>query len=72
MKKIKILISGMHCASCASNIERALKKISGVKEVSANAITNKAFVDVENGVSKEEMKKAIERVGYKVLGYEED
>ncbi|MBS3081350.1 heavy-metal-associated domain-containing protein, partial [Candidatus Pacearchaeota archaeon] len=27
MKKIKLTIEGMHCASCAGNIERSLKKV---------------------------------------------
>ena len=67
MKKIKITISGMHCASCASNIERSLKKISGVKGVSVSLMTNKAFVDSEDNVSEEELKKAVARAGYKVV-----
>lgn len=72
MKKVKLSISGMHCASCASNIERNLKKISGVKEVTVSIITNKAFVEVEEKVSDEEMKKAISKVGYKVTEIEEN
>jgi len=26
MKKVKITIEGMHCSSCASNVEKSLKK----------------------------------------------
>jgi P-type Cu+ transporter len=72
MKKIKLSISGMHCASCASNIERVLKKVQGVKEVRVSAITNKAFVDVEESTKLEDMKKAISKVGYRVVDIEED
>ena len=72
MKKIKLYISGMHCASCASNIERGLKKVKGVKEVSVSAITNKAFVSIEDSVKEEDMKKAVAKVGYKVVDIEED
>jgi len=71
MKKIKILIEGMHCASCASNIERSIKKVPGVKEVSVSLITRKAFVDAEDSVSSEELKKAVSRTGYKVVQMEE-
>lgn len=71
MKKIKLTIEGMHCASCASNIERAVKKIKGVQEVVVSLMTNKAFVDVEENVNKEEIKKAIGKVGYKVVNIEE-
>ncbi len=72
MKKVKLSISGMHCASCASNIERSLKKVFGVKEVTVSAVTNKAFVEVDEKTSKEEMKKAVAKAGYKVVEMEED
>jgi Cu+-exporting ATPase len=71
MKKIKLTIEGMHCASCASNIERAVKKVSGVKEVVVSLMTNKAFVETDENANKEEIKKAIGKVGYKVISVEE-
>ncbi len=71
MKKVKLSISGMHCASCASNIERALKKVSGIKEVSVSVVTNKAFASIEDKVSEEEMKKAVAKAGYKLVNIEE-
>ncbi len=67
MKKVKISIQGMHCASCASNIERSLRKVSGVKECTVSAVTNKAFVECEDKTSEEEMRKAVAKVGYKVV-----
>jgi len=70
MKKIKLTIEGMHCASCASNIERSLKKVSGVKEVSVTLMLNKGTVEAEDSVSEEEIKKAVARAGYKVLKIE--
>lgn len=69
MTKYKISIEGMHCAACASNVERALKKIKGVKEVSVSVLTKKAFVEGE--VNEEELKKAVEKIGYKVIKIEE-
>ena len=72
MKKIKITISGMHCASCASNIERSLKKVQGVKQVSVSLMTNKGFVETEDAVSDEELKKAVARAGYKALNIEKE
>lgn len=70
MEKIKLSIYGMHCASCANNVEKSLKKITGVKEISVSAITNKAIIEVESGTNKEELKKAVEKVGYKVVSIE--
>jgi len=71
MKKIKLTIEGMHCASCASNIERAVKKVKGVKEVVVSLMTNKAFIEIDEDVNREEIKKAIGKVGYKVVDIEE-
>ncbi len=65
MKK-KIIISGMHCASCSSNVERSLKKIGGIKGVSVSLLTKKAFIESDKDISDEEIKKAVSRTGYKV------
>ncbi len=72
MKRIKVLIQGMHCASCASNIERSLRKIKGVKECVVSPVTNKAFVESEGKIDEGEIKKAVSRVGnYKVVDIDE-
>ncbi len=70
MKKLKMTIQGMHCGSCAGNIERSLKKIDGVKSVSVSMMTNKGIVESEDKVSEEELKKAVSRAGYKVVAVE--
>lgn len=70
MKKIKLMIEGMHCASCASNIERSLKKVNGVKEASVNLMLRKGYVEAEDNVSNEELKKAVSRAGYKAVSIE--
>ncbi|MFN3411577.1 MAG: heavy-metal-associated domain-containing protein, partial [Exilispira sp.] len=36
MKKINLKITGMHCTSCALNIETSLKKIKGIKKAEIN------------------------------------
>ena len=71
MKKVKLTIEGMHCASCAGNAERSLKKVSGVKEVSISLMTKKGFVEAIDGVSEEDLKKAVARAGYKVSKVEQ-
>ncbi|MBS3172295.1 heavy-metal-associated domain-containing protein [Candidatus Woesearchaeota archaeon] len=67
----KLFIEGMHCASCASNIERSLKKIKGVKSVNVSLMTRKAIVDVDSTVKDDDLKKAISRTGYKLIKIEE-
>lgn len=70
MKKIKLTIEGMHCASCASNVERSLKKIAGVKEVSVSVLTKKAFVETDKDIPQEQLKEAVKRVGYNLTSTE--
>jgi Cu+-exporting ATPase len=70
VKKIKIDIGGMHCASCAANIERSLKKIKEVKNAKVNLISNKAYIEAEEGVRKEDLIKAVEKPGYQVKSIE--
>nr|MBA4404912.1 heavy metal transport/detoxification protein [Nanoarchaeum sp.] len=69
-KMKKLLIEGMHCASCASNVERSLKKVEGVKSVSVSLMTKKAIIDVDTNVKDEDLKKAVSRAGYKLIKIE--
>ena len=66
MKKIKVTIEGMHCASCASNVERSLRKVSVIKEVSVNLMLKKGIIEVEKDISEEDLKKAVAKAGYKI------
>ena len=63
MKKVTISIQGMSCASCAKNIEKSLKKVKGVREVSVSLMTNKALVEIDDSVKEKELKDAISRIG---------
>jgi len=67
MKKIRLTIEGMHCASCASNIERALKKIKSIKSASVSVMTKKAIIEAEDNINLEEIKKAVSNIGYKII-----
>lgn len=70
MKKAKITIHGMHCSSCASNIERSLSKTPGVKSASVSLLLKKGTVECEDSVSDEELKKAVKRAGYEAKSIE--
>lgn len=48
-------IKGMHCASCASIIERTVKKIDGVSEISVNTGTEKVSVSYDENVTSPEI-----------------
>ena len=47
MKKITLVISGMHCASCALNIENSLKKQKGVSNAVVNFSTEEATIEYD-------------------------
>lgn len=70
MKKVKISIEGMHCASCASNIERSVSKVSGVKSCSVSLMLKKGTIECEDNVDVEDIKKAVAKTGYKVVKVE--
>jgi Cu+-exporting ATPase len=63
-------IEGMHCASCATKIEKALGGVSGVTKVSVNFATETARV--EGNATIEELNAAVRRVGpYRLLPADE-
>ena len=67
MKKVKITISGMHCAACSGIAEKEIKKVAGVKEVSVSVMRNKAIIEAEDSVNVEALKAAVDNAGYKVV-----
>ncbi|MDD5747925.1 MAG: cation-translocating P-type ATPase [Actinomycetota bacterium] len=65
--KATLKIEGMHCASCAQNIEHSLKNTEGVIEANVSFIDNRAFVEYdETKVKPEKIKKVIKGLGYGV------
>ncbi len=67
MKKINFPISGMHCASCASNIQRVLKRIPGVKVASVNYASEQALIEKDESVTNDQIEAAVTRLGYKAF-----
>lgn len=58
-------VKGMHCASCASIIEKTLKKDEAVKSVAVNYGTETAQIDFDkNDTSLSKLSKQIEPLGY--------
>ncbi|MBS3162962.1 cadmium-translocating P-type ATPase [Candidatus Woesearchaeota archaeon] len=66
MKKTKIQISGMHCASCENILDRALRKTEGIKEVNVSFANSNAVINYdEKKASESNILKVIEKSGYK-------
>ncbi|MDO8740761.1 MAG: heavy metal translocating P-type ATPase [Candidatus Woesearchaeota archaeon] len=71
--KTTIKITGMHCASCANTIEKALKRAKGVINTNVNFATEKATVEFdENKTNQEGVEKTIEKTGYKIIKEEKE
>jgi Cu+-exporting ATPase len=71
--RMEFAVTGMTCANCAANIERALnKKVSGIVNASVNFASERATVEYIPGVaSLQEMTAAIEAAGYGVISPED-
>ncbi|NJE76140.1 heavy metal translocating P-type ATPase [Thermococcus sp. ES12] len=66
-----IKIGGMTCAMCARTIEATLGEVSGILDVSVNLGTESARVSYDPSlVTTDDIKKAIEEVGYQFIGVE--
>jgi P-type Cu+ transporter len=66
--QVELPVTGMTCAACVGRVERALKKVEGVAEVSVNLATERATVVLNDpNISKETLKSAIRNAGYDVL-----
>lgn len=66
LKKIKLKINGMHCASCEVLIERNFKKIPGVEKVNINQADGKAKVYCLRVPNLQEFEAAVRADGYTV------
>src|SRR3989338_3973508 len=67
-EKIFISIAGMHCASCVTSIENALKSFKGVVDANVNFASEKAMVEYDPAVADiDKIEKVIENTGYKVI-----
>ena len=67
MQKI-FKISGMNCVSCAKIIEYGLVEESGIKSVSVNSDSQKAFLEFDSSKTNvEKIKGLIKGLGYKAI-----
>ncbi len=66
-KNIRLPITGMTCANCAMNIERNLKKLSGVKKTNVNFASEQAAISFDPDVIQvQDIIEKIHNTGYGV------
>ncbi len=70
-KKIEVKtlkIEGMHCAGCASAVERSLAKINGISEAAVNLAAETARVTYDPATAEfADFVSAVDKAGYKVI-----
>ncbi|MBF3156245.1 copper ion binding protein, partial [Pseudomonas aeruginosa] len=64
-RSLELSIEGMTCASCVGRVERALKKVPGVREVSVNLASERAHLELLGAVDSQALLQAVEQAGYK-------
>lgn len=65
LRKQTFLISGMSCASCASNINKTLKKQAGVYNVNINYAAASATIEFDGKInSTEHLVESVKKIGY--------
>ncbi|MEI6840262.1 MAG: heavy metal-associated domain-containing protein, partial [Methanomicrobiales archaeon] len=70
-KKAELKISGMHCATCAINIEESLSKVESVSNAQVNFGTDTAHLEFDPAkVSIKDLEKAVTDAGYEVVNRE--
>lgn len=73
MKKVKFDIQGMTCSSCSAHVDRAVKKLEGIKEVNVNLISNNMNVQYDEKVlSNDKIINAVVNAGYGANVHEEN
>lgn len=70
LKKVKLKIHGMHCASCEVLIERKFKKIPGVEKVHVSHHDGKAELYCSADPNIRELDNAVKSDGYRVSHWE--
>ncbi len=65
--KMAMPVRGMTCASCVAHVEKALKNVEGVGEVSVNLATEKASLDFRtDAVKTRDLVNAVKDTGYEI------
>lgn len=66
----KILIEGMSCGNCVNHVKEALSELTGVTSVDVNLDSKSAILEAAQDVKDEDIKAAVDEVGYEVVGIE--
>ena len=70
MKKESFDITGMTCSACANRIEKNVKKVSGVHDVSVNLLKNTMVASYDESVTNAQLIiESVEKSGYSAAAH---
>lgn len=64
MVKQKYNVTGMTCSACSAHVEKAVRGVAGVADVSVNLLTNSMVVQSEAPLAPDTVCAAVEKAGY--------
>ena len=68
MEKKTVAVTGMMCGGCASNVERRLKDMKGVKSASVNLSSGTALIEFDRRiVTLHDMRDELSKIGYDMV-----
>lgn len=66
LERTEIHVEGMDCADCTRHVAKALRDVKGVQDAQVFLSSEKAIVDHDPGVHRDELEQAIRSSGYQV------
>lgn len=72
MLKITVQIEGMQCGMCEAHVNDAIRNAIKVKKVASSHSTGQTVILAEKAVDEEQLKKAVEATGYRVLSVQSE
>lgn len=70
MEKITLKIDGMMCPMCEAHMNDAVRGAFNVSKVVSSHKNKQTVILTETAISDEQLKNAVEKTGYKLLGIE--
>lgn len=67
MKQVSYPVKGMTCAACVSRVEKVLKKVEGIKEVSVNLANEKAYITIDDNTDIKTASSLLQEHGYQLV-----
>lgn len=70
MVQIRLKVDGMMCGMCESHVNDTIRSAFPVKKVTSSHAKGETIILSENALSEESLRSAVEKLGYRVEGYD--